>query len=313
MPCPQVPHTPYTMPNKSTSLYDLTKKPVWFITGCSTGFGRALCELLIGRGYRVVVTARQPAEVADLAVRGETLILKLDVTDPVAIDTAVASAEARFGRIDVLVNNAGLGYFAAIEEGDDRQIRHLFEVNVFGLSRMIRATLPNMRHHGTGTIVNISSVGGLRSFPALGYYSATKFAVEGLSDALRQEVEPLGLKVLVVEPSGFRTDWAGRSAEESTHQIGAYANTAGRARSQVQSSSGRQPGDPMRAVEAIVKAVESPHPPHHLLLGEDAFTGATEQLERLRRDFSTWESVTRGADFPRVNETHRSLQPAATP
>ena len=307
-----VPRTPYNMPQKN-ALYDLTKKPVWFITGCSTGFGRSLCEFLIARGYRVVVTARQPAEVAELAVRGETLILKLDVTDPAAIDAAVASAEAKFGRIDVLVNNAGLGYFAAIEEGDEKQIRHLFEVNVFGLSRMIRAVLPGMRLHGTGTIVNISSVGGLRSFPALGYYSATKFAVEGLSEALWQEVEPLGLKVLVVEPSGFRTDWAGRSAEESAHQIGAYADTAGRARSQVKASSGRQPGDPVRAAEAIVKAVESPHPPHHLLLGEDAFIGATEQLERLRRDFGAWESVTRGADFPRVNETHRSLQSTGTP
>jgi NAD(P)-dependent dehydrogenase (short-subunit alcohol dehydrogenase family) len=294
------------------SLYDLTKKPVWFITGCSTGFGRTLCELLIARDYRVVVTARKPAEVADLAVRGETLVLKLDVTDPAAIDAAVAAAEARFGRIDVLVNNAGLGYFAAIEEGDEQQIRHLFEVNVFGLSRMIRAVLPGMRLHGTGTIVNISSVGGLRSFPSLGYYSATKFAVEGLSEALWQEVEPLGLKVLVVEPSGFRTDWAGRSAEESAHQIGAYADTAGKARSQVKASSGRQPGDPERAAEAIVKAVESPHSPHHLLLGKDAFVGATEQLERLRRDFSAWESVTLGADYPRTNEDRRSLQPMGT-
>lgn len=300
------------MPLKNT-LYDLTKKPVWFITGCSTGFGRALCELLIGRGYRVVVTARKTAEVAELVVHGETLVLELDVTDPAAIDKAVAAAEAKYGRIDVLVNNAGLGYFAAIEEGDEKQIRHLFDVNVFGLARMIRTVLPGMRRHGTGTIVNISSVGGLRSFPALGYYSATKFAVEGLSDALRQEVEPLGLKVLVVEPSGFRTDWAGRSAEESQHQISAYAQTAGKARSQVQESSGKQPGDPVRAVEAILKAVESPHPPHHLLLGEDAFKGATDQLEFLRRDFSAWESVTRGADFPRESEIHRSLQPAGTP
>jgi short-subunit dehydrogenase len=198
----------------------------------------------------------------------------------------------------VLVNNAGIGYFAAIEEGDDQQVRHLFDVNVFGLSRMIRAALPGMRHRGTGTIVNISSVGGLRSFPSLGYYSATKFAVEGLSEALWQEVEPLGIKVIVVEPSGFRTDWAGRSAEESKLQISAYAATAGTARSQIRASSGRQPGDPVRAAAAIVEAVESPHPPHHLLLGKDAFTGATEKLEQLRRDFSAWESVTRGADFP---------------
>lgn len=280
--------------------HDIAKKPVWFITGCSTGFGRSLAELLIGRGYRVVVTARQPSEVADLAVRGETLILKLDVTNQADVDAAIAAAEAKFGRIDVLVNNAGIGYFAAIEEGQDDQIRHLFEVNFFGLTRMIRAALPGMRHRQSGTIVNISSVGGLRSFPALGYYSATKFAVEGLSEALWQEVEPLGLKVLLVEPSGFRTDWAGRSADESPDQIGAYATTAGAGRAQVRASSGKQPGDPARAVEAIVKAVESPHPPHHLLLGKDAFKGATDKLEHLRRDFSAWESITLGADFPSV-------------
>ncbi len=285
------------MSNKST-VYDKTKKPVWFITGCSTGFGRALAELLIGRGYRVVVTARRPAEVADLAARGETLVLKLDVTNKSEVTEAIASAEKQFGRIDVLVNNAGIGYFSAIEEGDDQKIRDLFEVNVFGPARMIRAALPGMRLHGTGSIVNISSVGGLRSFPSLGYYSATKFALEGLSEALWQEIEPLGLKVMVVEPSGFRTDWAGRSADESKHQIDAYAATAGVTRTQIRGSSGRQPGDPVRAAEAIVEAIESPRPPHHLLLGNDAFTGAIQQLERLRGDFSAWESVTRGADFP---------------
>ena len=274
------------------------KKPVWFITGCSTGFGRELAKHVLEHGYRTVVTARDPADAHRLAAEGEALVLKLDVTDQGQIDAAIKAAEDRFGRIDVLVNNAGIGYFAAIEEGDDQQVRHLFDVNVFGLSRMIRAALPGMRHRGTGIIVNISSVGGLRSFPSLGYYSATKFAVEGLSEALWQEVEPLGIKVIVVEPSGFRTDWAGRSAEESKLQISAYAATAGTARSQIRASSGRQPGDPVRAAAAIVEAVESPHPPHHLLLGKDAFTGATEKLEQLRRDFSAWESVTRGADFP---------------
>ena len=287
------------MPTNNT-LHNMTKKPVWFITGCSTGFGRALAELLIGRGYRVVVTARQPAEIEDLARHGETLILKLDVTDQGEVDTAIAAAEAKYGRIDVLVNNAGIGYFAAIEEGDEDQVRHLFEVNFFGLTRMIQAALPGMRHRRSGTIVNISSVGGLRSFPALGFYSATKFAVEGLSEALWQEVEPLGIRVLLVEPSGFRTDWAGRSAEESKDQIGAYAATAGVGRAQVRASSGKQPGDPARAVEAILKAVESPHPPHHLLLGKDAFKGATDKLEQLRHDFSAWESITLGADFPSV-------------
>jgi NAD(P)-dependent dehydrogenase (short-subunit alcohol dehydrogenase family) len=244
---------------------ELGKKPVWFITGCSTGFGRELAKLVLERGHRTVVTARDPADAHGLAAEGEALVLKLDVTDQGQIDAAIKAAEDRFGRIDVLVNNAGIGYFAAIEEGDDKQVRHLFDVNFFGLSRMIRAALPGMRHHGTGTIVNFSSVGGLRSFPSLGYYSATKFAVEGLSEALWQEVEPLGIKVIVVEPSGFRTDWAGRSAQESKLQISAYAATAGTARSQIRASSGRQPGDPARAAAAIVEAVESPNPPHHLL------------------------------------------------
>ena len=280
---------------------EIGKKPVWFITGCSTGFGRELAKHVLERGHRTVVTARDPADAHGLAAEGDALVLKLDVTDQGQIDAAIKTAEDRFGRIDVLVNNAGIGYFAAIEEGDDQQVRHLFDVNFFGLSRMIRAALPGMRRHKTGTIVNISSVGGLRSFPSLGYYSATKFAVEGLSEALWQEVEPLGIKVIVVEPSGFRTDWAGRSAEESKLQISAYAATAGTARSQIRASSGRQPGDPVRAAAAIVEAVESPHPPHHLLLGKDAFTGATDKLEQLRRDFSAWESVTRGADFPSSN------------
>ena len=178
----------------------------------------------------------------------------------------------------------------------------MFEINVFGLSRMINATLPGMRRRRQGFIVNFSSVGGLRSFPSVGYYSATKFAVEGLSEALWQEVEPLGIKVMLVEPSGFRTDWAGRSANESKRQIDDYAATAGAWRKQVRAISGKQPGDPVRAAYAIVKAVESPKPPHHLLLGNDAYKGATAKLEELRKQFSAWEAVSRGADFPKEKQ-----------
>jgi NAD(P)-dependent dehydrogenase (short-subunit alcohol dehydrogenase family) len=175
----------------------------------------------------------------------------------------------------------------------------MFEINVFGLSRMIHAALPGMRKRRNGFIVNFSSVGGLRSFPSVGYYNATKFAVEGLSEALWQEVEPLGIKVMLVEPSGFRTDWAGRSANESKRQIDDYAATAGAWRNQVRAISGKQPGDPVRAAHAIVKAVESSNPPHHLLLGNDAYEGATAKLEVLRKEFSAWEAVARGADFPK--------------
>lgn len=237
----------------------IAEKPVWFITGCSTGFGRELAMHVLERGHPTVVTARHPDDVSDLAKVRNALMLKLDVTDQGQIDAAVKAAEDKFGRIDVLVNNAGIGYFAAVEESEEDQVRRMFEINVFGMSRMIHAALPGMRKHRKGFIVNFSSIGGLRSFPSVGYYNATKFAVEGLSEALWQEVEPLGIKVMLVEPSGFRTDWAGRSANESKLQITDYAPTAGAWRKQVRAISGKQQGDPVRAAHAIVKAIESPN------------------------------------------------------
>ena len=276
------------------------KKPVWFITGCSTGFGRELATQALERGFRTVVTARKPDEVKALAPKGEALVLKLDVTDQGQINAAIKAAEKKFGGIDVLVNNAGIGYFAAVEESEEKEVRRMFEINVFGMSRMIQAALPGMRRRRTGCIVNISSLAGLRSAPSLGFYNATKFAVEGLSGSLLQEVEPLGIKVMVVEPSGFRTDWAGRSANESKKQIASYAKTAGEWRSEIRADSGKQPGDPVRAAQAIIKAVESPKPPRHLLLGNDAYEGAMAKLAELRKDFLAVEKVARGADFPKV-------------
>jgi len=194
---------------------------VWFITGCSTGFGRELAKQTLDRGFRTVVTARDPAKVEDIAKGRDdrALVLELDVTDPVEVDAAVKSAAKHFGRIDVLVNNAGIGYFGAVEESDEAEVRRMFEINFFGLSRMTRAVLPIMRQQRSGHIVNISSIGGLRSFPSLAYYHATKYAVEGFSESLSLEVAPLGIKVTIVEPSGFRTDWAGRSAAESKTRI----------------------------------------------------------------------------------------------
>lgn len=274
-------------------------KPVWFITGCSTGFGRELAQHLLDAGYRTVVTARNPDSLKDLGARENALVLKLDVTDQAQIDAAVKAAEARFGRIDVLVNNAGLGYFAAVEESEDEEVRWMFDVNVFGLGRMTSAVLPGMRQRRSGFIVNLSSIAGIRSFPGLGYYNATKFAVEGLSEALWQEVEPLGIKVMVVEPSGFRTDWAGRSANESAQQIADYAATAGEKRRQLRTVSGHQPGDPARAVQAIVGAVESANPPHRLLLGNAAYELAMAKVADLQCEFAAGETVARGADFPK--------------
>jgi len=274
------------------------ESPVWFITGCSTGFGRELATHVLGLGYSTVVTARSTDDIKDLADKGDALLLKLDVTDHVQAETAIKAAEEHFGHIDVLVNNAGIGYFAAIEESDEGEVRRMFDINVFGLSRMIHVALPNMRKRRKGFIVNLSSIGGLTSLPSLGYYNATKYAVEGLSEALWQEVEPLGIKVMLVEPSGFRTDWAGRSANETKHQIDDYAKTAGQVQKHIRSISGKQSGDPVRAVNAIVQAVESANPPHHLLLGNDAFEGAIAKLDGLRKEFSEWETVARGADFP---------------
>jgi NAD(P)-dependent dehydrogenase (short-subunit alcohol dehydrogenase family) len=284
------------MPTAITST--ITEQSVWFITGCSTGFGRELAKQLLARGSRVVVTARDPQALTQFAGIENALVQKLDVTDPAEVVAAVRSAEMHFGRIDVLVNNAGIGYFGAVEEGEDTEIRRMFDINLFGLAAVTRAALPGMRKRRHGFIVNFSSIGGLRSFPAIGWYNATKFALEGLSEALWQEVEPLGIRVMLVEPSGFRTDWAGRSADESKVHIADYAATAGAGRAGVRAVSGKQ-GDPVRAVEAIIKVVEGPNPPHHLLLGNDAYEGAIAKLADLRGDFAKFEAVSRDADFPK--------------
>jgi NAD(P)-dependent dehydrogenase (short-subunit alcohol dehydrogenase family) len=278
----------------------MTDKKVWFITGCSTGFGRELAKMVLDRGYRAVVTARDPAKVEDIAARhgDRALVLELDVTDAVEIDAAVNSAVKRFGRIDVLVNNAGIGYFGAVEESDEEEVRRMFEINFFGLARVTRAALPIMRKQGSGHIVNISSIGGLRSFPSLAYYHATKYAVEGFSESLALEVAPLGIKVTIVEPSGFRTDWAGRSAAEAKNRIADYAPTAGKNLENIRGYSGKQPGDPVRAAAAIIAAVESSDPPLRLLLGKAALNGARGKLELLKKDFDAWEKTTVEADFP---------------
>ena len=276
---------------------------VWFITGCSTGFGRELAKMVLDRGYRCVVTARDPAKAEDIAKGKESraLVLELDVTDQVQINAAVSSAVEHFGRIDVLVNNAGIGYFGSVEESDEEEFRWMFEINFFGLSSMTRAALPVMRKQHSGHIVNISSIGGLRSFPALAYYNATKYAVEGFSESLALEVAPLGIKVTIVEPSGFRTDWAGRSASETRSGIADYADTAWKNIQNLRASSGKQPGDPVRAAAAIIDAVESPNPPLRLLLGKAALKGARIKLDMLKRDFDAWEQTTVNADTPEAS------------
>ena len=274
--------------------------PVWLITGCSTGFGRELAKLVLARGWRAVVTARDPATVADIAAaHGErALVMPLDVTRRAQISDVVTAATQKFGRVDVLVNNAGFGYLAAIEEGEDDAVRAMFETNVFGLIDMTKAVLPIMRAQRSGLIVNVSSIGGITSFAATGYYHGTKYAVEGLSESLAVEVRPLGIDVLIVEPGPFRTHWAGASIKQSATRIDAYAATAGERRKQTEARSGHQAGDPVRAAQAIIDAALSDTPPLRLLLGKTALELARKKLGSMRADFDAWESTTLGADFP---------------
>ena len=278
----------------------LQNSDVWFITGCSTGFGRELAKLVLDRGFRAVITARDPSKIQDLTKdhEGRALALKLDVTDKAEVGEAVKQAEAKFGSIDVLVNNAGFGYVGAVEESDETEVRSMVETNFFGLARMIHVVLPGMRRRKHGSIVNISSIGGLVGFPGVGYYNATKFAVEGLSEALSKEVAPLGIKVLVVEPGPFRTDWAGRSLKQSSHQIPEYADTAGAFRQRITGGSGKQAGDPVRAGEAIIKALESDSAPLHLVLGQIALDTARTKLEKLRSELDAWQETSLSADYP---------------
>jgi NAD(P)-dependent dehydrogenase (short-subunit alcohol dehydrogenase family) len=278
----------------------LNDNPVWFITGCSTGFGRELAQLVLRRGWRAVVTARDASRVRDLAEGHEdrALALSLDVTKPDQIAAAVQEAEGRFGSIDVLVNNAGYGYQSSIEEGDDAEIRAQFEANVFGLAAMTRAVLPGMRARRRGHIVNISSQAGFIGFEGSGYYAATKHAVEGLSDSLSREVAPLGIKVTCVEPGPFRTDWAGRSLQQRRPTIADYQDTVGARLASTANISGKQPGDPVRAVEAIIKVVEADNPPKHLVLGSIALDGIRNKLNETLAEIEAWAETSRGADYP---------------
>jgi NAD(P)-dependent dehydrogenase (short-subunit alcohol dehydrogenase family) len=273
---------------------------VWFITGCSTGFGRELANILLNRGYRTVVTARDANKIQDLAAGhdGKALALPLDVTNASQTAEAVKKAEAVFGRIDVLVNNAGYGYLGAVEESEEAGIRAMFEANFFGLARLTQAVLPGMRQRRRGTIVNISSIGGLVGFPGVGFYNATKFAVEGLSEALSKEVAPLGIKVMVVEPGPFRTDWAGRSIQHSPKKIQDYTETAGAFRQRITTGSGKQAGDPVRASEAIIEAVESEKTPLHFVLGRMGLDTARTKIDLLRKELDAWEESSLGTDYP---------------
>ncbi|HEV7654112.1 MAG TPA: oxidoreductase [Mycobacteriales bacterium] len=272
----------------------------WFITGCSTGFGRALADAVLARGDNAVVTARDVAAVAEFGSShpDTALPLALDVTVPDQVADAVRRAGRRFGGVDVLVNNAGYGYRAAVEEGDEDDVQRLFATNLFGPITLTKAVLPGMRARRRGTIVNISSIGARISPAGSGYYAATKAALEALSASLRQEVAPLGIAVMVVEPGQFRTDFAGRSLVGSSITIDDYDGTAGPRRKQNDRVHGTQPGDPVRGAEAILTAVDADDPPFMLVLGPDALAGFRGALDRLRTDVDTWEPLTLSTEYP---------------
>ncbi|SDW77035.1 Short-chain dehydrogenase [Arthrobacter sp. cf158] len=265
----------------------------WLITGCSTGLGRALAQAVLARGDNAVITARDASTLQELTAQFPTtaLAVALDVTKQSQVDAAVQQAQERFGSVDVLVNNAGYGYRAAIEEGDDADVRTLFDTNVFGPVAMIKAVLPGMRSQRSGAIVNISSIGARISPPGSGYYSATKAALEGLSGSLHKELKPLGISVTVVEPGGFRTDFAGRSLTQSAEAIADYADTAGKRRKELDTIHGTQQGDPDKAAAAIMTAVEAPETPGFLLLGEDAAKAFDAVEEAQRAEVNRWREL----------------------
>ena len=272
----------------------------WLITGCSSGLGKVLAHAVAARGDNLVATARSMDDLGDLAERyPDTLrTIALDVTRAGAAAAAVAAARETFGGLDVLVNNAGFGFMGAIEEATPDEYRPMFETNVFGLIETTRAALPELRERKGGRIVNISSGAGIAGAAGYGHYNATKFAVEGLSEALAQELAPLGLRVIIVEPGPFRTDFLGRSIKTAARQIDVYAETSGKLRAYRDGSNGKQAGDPNRAVAVILRAVDADEPPLHLPLGLVAYGIAEKKLVSFKRDMDAWRETAIATDFP---------------
>ena len=278
----------------------MAEAKVWFITGASTGFGRLLAEEVLKAGGKVVATARKVEQIADLekSFPDTAKAMTLDVTNATQVEDVTAAAIEAFGRVDVLVNNAGYGLAGAIEEATESEFMPVFETNVFGLMRVTRALLPQFRKQRSGNILNLSSIGGLLGIPGWGFYNATKFAVEGFSEALAIEMAPLGVKVTIIEPGPFRTDFLGRSAVEIKRRIADYDQTAGKTRAYLPEQTGKQRGDPLKAVHAMMTVVDAEKPPVHLILGSVALGRFRGKLEWVQQEMADWESTTLGADFP---------------
>ena len=267
------------------------KNRVWFITGSSTGFGRLLAEQVLERGEKVITTARNTKDVEDLQEKyPETArAVKLDVTNEEDVKTSVAKAVEEFGTIDILVNNAGYGLGGGIEEPSMEQIQTQYDTNVFGVIRVMREVLPIMREQKSGHILNLSSVVGITAFPSTGYYASTKFALEALSEALSKEVEHLGIKVTIVEPGGFRTDFAGRSFTQPANRIKDYITSE--RTDAIGEYHNNQPGDPIKAVEAMIKIADMENPPLRLPLGEDAVQNMEEKLNSVLKNIDEMREI----------------------
>jgi NAD(P)-dependent dehydrogenase (short-subunit alcohol dehydrogenase family) len=271
---------------------------VWFVTGASRGLGRALSEAVLDRGERLIATARRPEFVDEFSARHpEATALRLDVTDRARAHEAVAEGIERFGRLDVVVNNAGYGHFGAVEELTDRELRNQFEVNLFGALNVTRACLPHLRAQRSGHIVQMSSLNGIEGMVGGGYYCATKFAIEGLSESLAAEVAPLGIKVTIVEPGPHRTEFASRESARIAEPIDDYAETVGAARAAFAEMDGTQPGDPGRAALAVIAAVDAEEPPLRLPLGEMALTNIREKLEGQLEELEAWRGLSSTTDL----------------
>ncbi|AGB73167.1 MULTISPECIES: oxidoreductase [Rhizobium] len=268
----------------------------WLITGCSSGFGQRLALAAAHRGDQVIATARNGKTIEEMAepFGGRMITLPLDVTDAAAAKAAVEKAVETFGGFDVLVNNAGYGLFGAIEEGTPEEYRPMFEVNVFGLIETTRAALPILRRSG-GTIVNMSSGAGIAGSGGAGYYNAAKFAVEGISEALAGELKPFGIRVLIVEPGPFRTDFLGRSITMAANEMPEYA--ASSRKDYRETNNGHQAGDPDKAIAVILRAVDADDVPLHLPLGPIAHSIAERKLASFRRDIDAWRDITIATDF----------------
>jgi NAD(P)-dependent dehydrogenase (short-subunit alcohol dehydrogenase family) len=271
----------------------------WLITGVSSGFGRALAHAALQRGDRVTGTVRTEGASSALmqAAPGRAVVRLLDVTDEASVRRTVAAAESETGPIDVVVNNAGYGLVAGVEEASLAEIRAQFEVNLFGAIAVMQAVLPFLRARRAGRIINISSVSGLVGWPSLGIYSASKFALEGICETLAQEVAPLGIQVILVEPGGFRTDFAGRSRAESERRIEDYEASVGANREILRLHAGHEPGDPAKAAQAILKIADAPRPPLRLLLGADALGYAKRKFQQQAAETEAWTTLSESTDF----------------